>query len=122
MTSRSFVLCAVLAACGGGGDDPPPMPDAAAALEVTPVDPCPATPDESFMALATRFEPVSATITQGQVVEFVSDVDHPIGALAGTDSDLTVPESATKCFRFTMPGTYKFRCTVHGYVGTLTVQ
>ena len=123
MIRCSFVLAFAVTACGGGGDDDDTTPDAPAnVLEVTPVDPCPGTPDAQFMALASRFEPVSATIGQGQVVKFISDVTHPIAALAGTDPDLNVPESQTKCFRFTMPGTYKFKCTVHGYVGTLTVN
>ncbi len=74
------------------------------------------------MTLSTAFSPASATITQGQIVKFVSTSTHPIAALSGTDPTLNVPENQTKCFRFTMPGTYKFKCTIHGFVGMLTVN
>ncbi len=97
-------------------DAPPVTPS------IVLVDPCPATPDATITTLATMFDMPSVTINQGQVVKFVSTSTHPISALAGTDSTLAVPEGATRCFRFTMAGTFKFKCTVHGYTGTLTVN
>jgi plastocyanin len=123
MSARlTFVLVSALAACGGddGGSTPPV--DMAPPVTLSVVDPCPATADATIMTLATRFEPMATTITQGQVVKFVSTSTHPVKAQAGTDATLAIPEGATKCFRFTSPGTYKFNCTFHGYVGTLTVN
>ena len=116
-----FVSVSVLAACGGD-DGGTKMPDAPMAASIVEVNPCPATPDATFMTMATSFNPSTATITQGQVAKFVSTATHPIAALAGTDATLNVAEGGTKCFRFTMAGMFKFKCTVHGYVGTLTVN
>jgi len=121
MIRRLFVLGLAMAGCGGGGD-PPAVDSPVSNPTIVRVDPCPATPDASFMTLSSRFEPTSATITQGQVVQFISESTHPIGPTGGTEATLTVPEGATRCFQFTAPGTYMFKCTVHGFVGTLTVN
>jgi plastocyanin len=117
----SFVLVSVLAACGGDDGGTKPI-DAPVTPSVVEVNPCPATPDATFMTMAASFNPSTAMINQGQVAKFISTSTHPIAALAGTDPALNVAEGATKCFRFTMAGMFKFKCTVHGYVGTLTVQ
>lgn len=124
MSARiSFVFVSLLAACGGddGGNNNMQM-DAPPVASVALVDPCPATADATIMTLATRFEPMATTINQGQVVKFESTSTHPVRAQTGTDPALMIPEGATRCFRFTMPGTYKFQCSVHGYAGTITVN
>jgi hypothetical protein len=122
MSARlSFVLVSFLAACGGDdGDKPIDAPPVTPSIVL--VDPCPATPDLTITTLATAFDMPASTITQGKVVKFVSTATHPIKAQAGTDPALAVPEGQTKCFRFTMAGTFKFQCTVHGYAGTITVN
>jgi hypothetical protein len=123
MSARlTFVLVSALAACGGddGGTNPPI--DSPPAVTLSVVDPCPATPNATVMTLSGSFDPVATTITQGQVVKFISTSNHPVKAQAGTDATLAIPEGATKCFRFTAAGTYKFNCTVHSYAGTITVN
>lgn len=123
MSPRAFLpfVIAASAACGGDGatktpDAPPVTPSFAV------VDPCPGAEAATFTTLATAFSQPSATITMGQVVKFVSTATHPVGAIAPTDATLAVSEGQTKCFRFTMPGTFRFKCTVHGYAGMLTVN
>jgi hypothetical protein len=123
MSARlTFVLVSTLAACGGddGGSNPPI--DSPPAVTLSVVDPCPGTPDATIMTLADKFAPAATTISQGQVVRFVSTSNHPVKAKAGTDATLVIPEGATKCFRFTAAGTYNFSCTTHGYSGTITVN
>ncbi|MDQ3340076.1 MAG: hypothetical protein M4D80_33370 [Myxococcota bacterium] len=119
----SIALITFAAACGGGGGG-----SADAAIDTAPqativlVDPCPATADATFMTLAEAFSPTSATITQGQVVKYVTTATHPVKAQPGTEATLAVPEQQTRCFRFTATGTYKFQCAIHSYAGTLTVN
>lgn len=120
----SFVLVSLLAACGGddgGNNDGMSMIDAPPA-SIAEVDPCPGTVAETITTLGGAFDKPAVTITQGQVVKFVSTSTHPIGAKPGTDATLNVPEGQTKCFRFTMAGTYNFQCKTHGYAGVLTVN
>ena len=125
MSRLTFVLVSFLVACGGGGEDKPvdaSMIDSPSVPTVTRVDPCPGTVDLTITTLASAFDMPAATITQGKVVKYVSTATHPIAPQAGTDPNFAVPEGQTRCFRFTMTGTYKYRCTVHGYVGMLTVN
>ena len=123
MSARiSFVFVSLLAACGGDDGGNNPMPDAPPTASIVLVDPCPATPDLTIMTLATAFDKPSSTITQGQVVKFISTSSHPIKAKTGTDATLSVPAGQTRCFRFTMAGTYSFQCTTHSYAGMITVN
>jgi plastocyanin len=129
--SRALVLFTAFAACGGGDDGgatPPadgPQQDSQVSkvMEVT----CPATPAAMFMTSGiTTFEPKTAAITLGQIVQFVStSLEHPIGKVLGdpqSDPGLVVGGGKTKCFNFLERGVYKFQCTTHQYVGTLTVN
>jgi len=130
MHVRSSLVIAILAlaACGGddggGAIDAPTGMDAPASsvMEVT----CPTNPAASFITQAASFNPPAATINVGQIVKFESTATHPIGPFTGdpsmTDPGIVVPETKTKCFTFTRVGTFKFICTVHFYVGTLTVN
>ncbi|HLL24072.1 MAG TPA: hypothetical protein VK427_18195, partial [Kofleriaceae bacterium] len=116
-------LVTLLAACGGDDGDSKPTPDAPpSAATVALVDPCPASPDATITTKLSAFDPPATTITQGQVVKFVSTPTHPVKAKAGTDPKLAVPENATRCFRFTSPGAYTFECTTHNYSGSITVN
>lgn len=132
MSIRSLLAISALAltaACGGGDDGnggtpDAPRPDAqpSTVMEVT----CPATTPVTFTTQASSFSPSTATIAVGQTVKFVStSTDHPIGPLTGdplSDPGLRVPATQTKCFTFMATGTFKFICTVHSYLGTLTVN
>jgi plastocyanin len=130
MSIRSLLAISALAltACGGG-DDGGGTPDAARpdaqaskVMEVT----CPATTPVTVTTQESSFNPSTASITLGQIVKFESTRnDHPIGPLQGdplSDPGLRVPATQTKCFTFLATGTFKFICTGHFYVGTLTVN
>lgn len=130
MSRRSLLpICLfALAACGDDGGsgtpDAPKQIDAQGSrvMEVT----CPATPAATFTTQASSFSPATASVMQGQVVKFVSTTtDHPIGPVPAdptSDPGLVVPGTQTKCFMFLAKGSFKFRCTVHNYAGTLTVN
>jgi len=115
-----------LAACGddgGGGVDAPSGVDAAPATVMMVT--CPATPAATIMTQATSFSPATATISKGAIIQFVSTATHPIGPFPGgqmTDPGIVVPENTTRCLQFTASGTFKFICTVHSYLGTVTVN
>ena len=126
---RSSLAISILAltACpsDGGGGTPDAAVDAptVAVREVT----CPATPDASFLTTGTMFSPPAATISVGGIVKLESNsLEHPIGPFNGdpsvTDPALVVKAGTSKCFRFMRAGTFKFVCSAHFYVGTLTVQ
>jgi plastocyanin len=120
-------LAVVLVACGGddggGGAD---APNEGAANTVSEVNPCPAAPDATVTTENTSFAymPQTTTITQGQVVQFVMSSDHDVApnTQVNTDAGLRVGFGATKCLRFTATGTFGYKCTPHGFVGTITVN
>jgi plastocyanin len=132
MLVRSSLALSILAltACGGDGGgaaiDAPGGVDAkpSQVMEVT----CPATTPVTFTTddATLTFSPKTASITQGQIVKFVStNSTHPIIPIPGdplADPGLTVPGGQTKCFNFLMKGTYNFQCKIHGFVGALTVN
>ncbi|HWU88802.1 MAG TPA: hypothetical protein VN253_16160 [Kofleriaceae bacterium] len=128
MSVRSLLSVCLLAsaACGGGDGGTPDaskQPDAAAptVMMVT----CPATPAKTITTMGTAFDMPTSTITQGQIVKFVSTPTHPIGPFPGgqmTDPGIVVPENQTRCLQFTAKGTFKFICTQHMYLGTITVN
>jgi len=129
MFVRSLLAISVLAltACGGG-DDGGGTPDAArvdapTATVVTVT--CPATVAETITTQALSFDKPNVTISRGAIVKFVSTSTHPIGPFPGgqmTDPGIIVPEGQTRCLMFTATGTFKFICTVHSYLGTITVN
>jgi plastocyanin len=41
---------------------------------------------------------------------------------AETDTGLRVGFSETKCLKFTVAGTFHFKCDPHGFMGTITVN
>ena len=123
---KTLLVVALLAGCGsGGGDggnDAQPA-DTASGPKVELVSPCTGE-SATINTLDTRFDPTSVTISAGQIVKFVNEVTHDIKpALTGTtDAALLVPEGQTRCFRFNDPGTFGFRCAVHGFVGSVVVN
>lgn len=129
MLVRSSLVLSLLAlnACGGGGDNGG-MPDAAgtdAPASSVMVVTCPAQPAATFTTQLSSFSPSTASISVGEIVQFVSTSTHPIGPLPGsaeTDPGISVAEGQTKCLKFMASGTFKFICKVHSYLGTLTVN
>lgn len=124
MSARiSFVLISALAACGGddGGTETPP--DSPPAASIAQVDPCPGTVDATVITTgANMYMPVATTITQGKVVKFEMNSAHDVAPNGATSTGLVVPLGGTRCYRFTTPGTYSFKCTPHGFTGTITVN
>ncbi len=126
---KAVLAALALVACGGGdgggGNDAAPSDTAQSSVMV--VTPC-AGEAAMIQSLATRFEPMSVTVTMGQIVKLVAEPSgsdsHDIKpALSGnTDPALVVGSGQSKCFRFTAPGTYNFRCSIHGFVGSIVVN
>lgn len=121
---KKLVVLALLVGCGssGGGDDVP-LDTASNDPRVELVSPCTGE-SATINTLSTRFDPMTATVSAGQIVKFANEVEHDIKpALTGdTDEVLLVPEGQTRCFRFNEAGTFGFRCSVHGFVGSIVVQ
>jgi plastocyanin len=86
---------------------------------------CPATPAGTVTTsdLTTSYAPKDTTITHGQIVKFVMSLDHDLVPNGGTaDPGLNVGFNETKCLQFTQPGTFPFRCSTHGFVGSVIVN
>lgn len=128
MPVRSLLpLCFLAsAACGddaGSTPDAPKPVDAAAPTVMTVT--CPAGVVPTLTTLDTRFDMQTLSITQGQIVKFITTPTHPVGPFPGgemTDPGLVVPQDQTRCLMFTAKGTFKFICTTHQYLGTITVN
>ena len=125
MLRCSLVLCA-FAACGGGGDDPPA--DSAASADAPPstietITPCAGESATVMTTGAFSYMPAATTITAGQIVKFVMDPSHDVAPkTAADDKGLRVGFGATKCLKFTTAGTFNFKCTPHGFAGSITVN
>lgn len=122
------MLCSALvvfAACGGGGgdDDDVPADTAQQQSTIEAVTPC---EGESAMVITDssfKYQPMATTITAGQIVKFVMDPSHDVAPkTAADDPGLKVGFGQTKCLKFTTAGTFNFKCTPHGFVGSITVQ
>ena len=111
---------------GGGAA----TPDAAVTIDapastLVEVSPCPGAPDATVVTTdsADRYDPAMTTISQGQVVRFQTSFNHDVAPLPPmTDDSLVVGFNKSRCFRFTAAGTFRFKCTPHGFTGTITVN
>jgi plastocyanin len=118
----SFALISFAAACGGD-DGNTPMADAPPAATIVRVDPCPGTPDATVITTsANMYMPMATVITQGQVVKFTMNAAHDVAPNGAASTGLVVPLGGDRCYRFTSPGAYPFKCTPHGFTGTITVN
>lgn len=128
---RLAMVVIVLAACGGDDGNSNPV-DAPPSVDSPPSSvqmvTCPATPAATVMTSGFMYAPMSSTISQGQVVQFVMPASHNVvpGHVPAdstlSDSGLTVNFSETKCLMFTQPGTYGFHCGPHSFNGSIVVQ
>lgn len=133
----ALVTAAALMACGGSssGDDtakdaPPGGEDGSgsSANTVHSVDCTAQTPDATVTSTDAVFnyDPTTVTIPVNGVVEF--DLDdakfHPVGPDSSTNTDqgIFAAGGKTTCLQFTAAGTFGYRCTVHGFKASVTVQ
>ena len=67
----------------------------------------------------------STDIQVNDVVQFMPSSTHPVGpdSSAGmTDSGLVAKDNATTCLKFTAAGDFHYKCTFHGFKGTVNVS
>jgi plastocyanin len=125
----ALALLIPLAACSGespsGPADAKPMGDAstsAAVMEVT----CPSgtlpTVETMGPDSAASYSPMVTTIPVGGIVKFVMPIVHNVAPDIGTDAKVRVDYRQTKCLKFMSSGMFKFRCEMHGFPGSITVQ
>lgn len=122
------VFFLAFAACGDdGGDDGSTdgtVPDGPSGNRVTTVT-CPASPAATIATntAGTAYEPSAATISVGQAVRFDLGSTHDVAPADNTqDPGLVVGLGGDACLQFSAAGTYRFKCSPHGFVGTITVQ
>jgi plastocyanin len=119
----SLSLICFAAACGGGGGGSADAAIDTPASTIVRVDPCPGTPDATVITTsANMYMPMATTITQGQVVKFTMNAAHDVAPNGAASTGLVVPLGGDRCYRFTSPGAYPFKCTPHGFTGTITVN
>ncbi len=103
-------------------DTPPPIPDALTDVETVA---CPATPDaivSSTNGNDTSYSVTTTNIAVGQVVKFVMATEHNVFPNTGQDPGLHVDFGASLCKKFTVAGTYTFKCSIHLFMGSVVVQ
>jgi len=135
MTRLVFVasFCAA-AACGGSSSSNPDakvFKDGASGNKVVAVSCTGITPAATITASssADEFDPATATINVGQVVQITTPSIHNVmpghqpSDSSIADPGLTEGTSSTTCFMFTASGTYGFHCAFHSMMnGTVTVN
>ncbi len=121
---RLTLVLSALAACGG--DDPPADSSGggdAPASTIETVTPCAGEIATVMTTTAFSYMPKDTTITAGQIVKFVMDPTHDVAPkTAADDSGLRVGFGATKCLKFTTAGVFNFKCTPHGFAGSIIVN
>ena len=109
-------VLALAAACGGS-DSKSDSPGMATVAKVT----CPGTPAATITVNAggTAYMPNTATIPVNGIVRYVITAAHNV---TSTTPGLAVDFGQTQCMQFSAAGTFAFHCSVHGFMGTVTVQ
>ena len=106
----------LLAACGGNNAT---QTDAPAGATVAAVSCAGITPAASITTTGNAYTPATAAISVGGVVQFTMPSIHNV---ISTTPGLAVDFGATTCLRFTAAGTYNFKCSVHLFTGSITVN
>ncbi len=126
--TRLALCVVVLAACGGDSKTPDAATHDSPTASTVQMVTCPATPDATVKTSNFMYSPVTTTISQGQVVKFMPEIQHNVvpGHVPSdstiADSGLNVTFGGTACFMFTQPGMYGFHCGPHSFNGTIVVQ
>jgi plastocyanin len=101
---------------GGGGADAPPS----AVMSVT----CPGSPAATItttgVGAGAMFSPMSATVPVGGIVRFMPGSGHDVQSTGS--SAFGVGLAGNGCFQFNAAGTYPFRCSPHGFTGSIVVN
>ena len=124
-----------LALCAACGSDSKKSPDAsvqpdAAGSTIVPVSCTGITPAATVTINASGdgYMPATTTISQGQVVLFMTTSIHDVFPGHSppdntiTDTGIHVDFSMTGCRQFTATGSYGFHCSIHLFNGTITVN
>ena len=121
MTLLGPVRCSAIlfATACGSSDSTPVAIDAAAPATVQAVDCATISPAMAITTSGMAYAPQMATISVGGVVKWTMPTSHNVES---TTAGLAVDYGATKCLKFTVAGQYAYKCTAHGFTGTLTVQ
>lgn len=77
------------------------------------------TPAVTVMTAGLAYDPTPSQIKTGQTVQFVMPAQHNVSS---DTSGLAVDFGATTCLTFPLPGTYTFKCSRHGFMGTVVVS
>jgi plastocyanin len=80
---------------------------------------CPAAPMFKVGVTGQSYVPAMQTVPAGSIVEIKASIDHSAKSL---ENLFLVDFGTTACVQFNTPGLYKFFCTAHGFVGSVTVQ
>ncbi len=94
-------------------------PDADPNTTVKHVDCALVTPTVIVQTAGLAYDPTPTQITTGQIVQFVMPAQHDVSS---DTSGLAVDFGATSCLAFPEPGTYTFKCSRHGFMGTVVVS
>ncbi|MFN0093483.1 MAG: cupredoxin domain-containing protein [Dehalococcoidia bacterium] len=106
-----------VAACGGDDDEPAtptPKPAAATAAKTTAAE------NAKVGVADNSFSPASLTVKAGTAVRWTWSGSNPHSIVGKGDNASKIPKSSTQTgsgtyeLSFTNPGTYEYRCGVHG--------
>ena len=115
--TRSVGFLLLIGACGksadGGGAD------AAVATSVKLVDCASASPAMTVTTVGNAYQPAQVTIPAGGVVKWMLPVQHDVSsAIPGLHVDF----GGTACLQFIDARQYAYKCSAHGFTGSVTVQ
>jgi BRCT domain type II-containing protein len=117
--SVATALLIALSACS----DPASSIDAPVAIDAAPVAvkvvTCPANPTYKVGVAGHAYDPATQTVPVGSIVKITTSADH---SAKSVENLFFVDFANSECVQFGIPATYKFYCTAHGFVGSVTVQ
>jgi plastocyanin len=118
--SLRLISCsaALLFTVACSSNDSTPTVDATAATVQT-VDCTTVTPAMSITTSGLAYSPAAATIAVNGVIKWTLPSTHNVES---TTAGFAVDYGATKCLKFTAAGQYTYKCTAHGFTGSVTVQ
>jgi plastocyanin len=107
----------VFSGCGGGSSSSSDANDSS----IKTVSCTGITPDLEVTTSGNSFAPMSMTVPLDGVVRWTLPAEHNVASTMN-DPGLAVDFGQTMCLEFTKAGTFNYKCTRHGFMGTVTVQ